>query len=249
MSDVGRVMRRSAAFRIAFWTLVLIGGCWLARDFRWSVVWLAAPFLLRGLVVSWELAVISVLIGFVTGAVLAAGRLYGYFGIRHAAIAYIELIRSVPQIMIIFWIFFSVPALTGVVLNAWPAALIALSMIASAYLAEVVRAGLMSVPKVHRDSAYASGLGAVDTFLRIVLPQALRNMLPALIAHVVMIFKVTSLVYLIGLVDFFRATILVNNRDYAPNALYLTMAIVYFCCNFALSSLIKRFDPKYTLAA
>ena len=181
-------MRRPLMYRIAFWGIVVLGCGWLVRDLRWSVVWRAAPFLLSGLAVSWELAIISVLIGIVAGALLAAARLYGYAGIRHAAIAYIELIRSIPQIMIIFWIYFSVPALTGGVLDAWPAALIALSLIASAYLAEVVRAGLISVPKVHRDSAYAAGLGATDTFLHIVLPQALRNMLPALIAHVVMIF-------------------------------------------------------------
>jgi len=248
MSGLEQTMRGWIAFRTAFGLAVLLAGGWLVRNFRWKVVWLAAPFLLRGLVVSWELAIISVIIGLVVGALLAAGRLYGKVGVRHVAVAYIESVRSIPQIMIIFWIYFSVPGLTGVVLSTWPAALIALSMIASAYLAEVVRAGLMSVPRVHRDSAYASGLGAADTFLRIVLPQALRNMLPALIAHIVMIFKVTSLVYLIGLVDFFRATILVNNRDYAPNALYLTMAIVYFSCNFLLSALIKRLDPKYTLA-
>jgi ABC-type amino acid transport system permease subunit len=151
--------------------------------------------------------------------------------------------------MIIFWIFFSVPPLTGTVMNAWPAALIALSIIASAYLAEVVRAGLLSVPRVHRESAYAAGLGGTTTFVHVILPQALRNMLPALIAHIVMIFKVTSLVYLIGLVDFFRATMLVNNRDYAPYPLYLTMALVYFFCNFFLSALIRWFDPKYTLSA
>ncbi len=248
MNRVQHTMQRSAALRIVFWLAVLLASAWLLRGLRWGVVWQAAPFLLRGLAVSWELAIASVLIGLVSGTLLAAARLYGYGGIRQAAVAYIELIRSIPQIMIIFWIYFSVPRLTGAVLNAWPAALIALSLIASAYLAEVVRAGLMSVPKVHRESAYAAGLGATDIFLRIVLPQALRNMLPALIAHIVMIFKVTSLVYLIGLVDFFRATMLVNNRDYAPYALYLTMALVYFCCNFLLSALIRWFDPKYALA-
>jgi polar amino acid transport system permease protein len=240
---------RSVLTRTAFWLAVLLIGAWLVRGLRWNVVWQASPFLLRGLAVSWELALLSVLIGLGTGTLLAAARLYGYPGIRHAAIAYIELIRSIPQIMIIFWVFFSAPPLTGVTLNAWTAALIALSIIASAYLAEVVRAGLLSVPRVHQESAYSSGLAANTTFFRIILPQALRNMLPALIAHIVMIFKVTSLVYLIGLVDFFRATILVNNRDYAPYPLYLTMALVYFFCNFFLSAVIRWFDPKYTLSA
>jgi polar amino acid transport system permease protein len=241
-------MSRSNVIRTLFWPTVLLAGAWAVRDFRWNVVWQAMPFLLRGLAVSWELAVLSVLIGLVAGTFLATARMYGYPGVRHAAIAYIELIRSIPQIMIIFWLFFSVPPLTGAVLDAWPAALIALSIIASAYLAEVVRAGLLSVPRVHRESAYAAGLSMTTTFLYIVLPQALRNMLPALIAHIVMIFKVTSLVYLIGLVDFFRAAMLVNNRDYAPYALYLTVALVYFVCNFFLSSLIRWFDPKYTLS-
>lgn len=249
MSGARSPLRGSVVLRVAFWLVVLAGGGWLVRDFRWDVVWRAAPFLLRGLAVSWELAIISVLIGLAAGILLAAARLYGSIGIRQAATGYIELIRSIPQIMIIFWVYFSVPPLTGAALDPWPAALIALSVIASAYLAEVVRAGLMSVPRVHRESAFAAGLGARDTFVSIVLPQALRNMLPALIAHIVMIFKVTSLVYLIGLVDFFRATILVNNRDYAPYALYLTMALVYFICNFTLSTVIRRFDPRYTLTA
>jgi polar amino acid transport system permease protein len=249
MTGVGEAMVRSTSFRVAFWSVIVLVGAWLVRDFRWGVVWQASPFLLRGLAVSWELAILSVLIGLATGTLLAAARLYGVVGVRHAAVVYIELVRAIPQIMILFWVFFSVPPLTGAVLDAWPAALIALSLIASAYLAEVVRAGLMSVPKVHRESAYAGGLGAANTFFHIVLPQALRNMLPALIAHIVMIFKVTSVVYLVGVVDFFRATILVNNRDYSPYALYLTMAIVYFSCNFLLSTLIRRFDPKYTLSA
>jgi His/Glu/Gln/Arg/opine family amino acid ABC transporter permease subunit len=242
-------MKNPTVLRFAFWLLVLLAGAWMVRDFHWAVVWRASPFLLRGLAVSWELAIVATLIGLGAGILLAAARLYGYAGLRHAAVAYIELIRAIPQIMIIFWMYFSVPPLTGMTLNPWTAALIALSIIASAYLAEVVRAGLMSVPLVQRESAYSAGLAAYDTFLLVVLPQAFRNMLPALIAHIIMIFKVTSLVYLIGLVDFFRATMLVNNRDYAPGALYLTMALVYFCCNFFLSLLIRRFDPKYTLAA
>src|ERR1700722_18266811 len=240
---------RPTQVRFIFWMAVLLAGAWLVRDWRWSVVWQASPFLLRGLGVSWELAILSAAIGLASGTLLAAARLYGYPMIRRTAAAYIEVIRSIPQIMIIFWIFFSVPPLTGTVMNAWPAALIALSIIASAYLAEVVRAGLLSVPRVHRESAYAAGLGGTTTFVHVILPQALRNMLPALIAHIVMIFKVTSLVYLIGLGDFFRATMLVNNRDYAPYPLYLTMALVYFFCNFFLSALIRWFDPKYTLSA
>jgi His/Glu/Gln/Arg/opine family amino acid ABC transporter permease subunit len=216
---------------------------------RWDVVWEAAPFLLRGLGVSTLLALVSVAVGLVAGTLLAAARMAGPIGIRQLAIGYIELVRATPQIMVIFWVFFSVPALTGVKLTAWPAALIALSMIAAAYLAEVIRAGLASVPPVQRESAYAAGLTAAHTFLFVVLPQGLRNMLPALVAHLVMMFKITSLVYVIGLIDFFRAVILVNNREFAPYALYITMGAVYFLCCWAMSLVIRRLDPKYTLVS
>lgn len=228
---------------------LLVAAVALTRDFRWSVVWESLPFLLRGLGVSWLLTIISVLVGLVTGTLLALARTAGPPGIRHLAIAYIEIVRAIPQLMVIFWVFFTWPAISGTALSAWSAALISLSMIAASYLAEVIRAGLSSVPGVQVESAYASGLTKAQTFTRIVLPQALRNMLPALIAHIVMMFKITSLVYVIGLIDFFRAIVLVNNRDFAPYALYTTMAVGYFVCCWALSWLVRRFDPKYTLTS
>lgn len=227
---------------------LLIAG-WLARDFRWAVVWESLPFLLRGLWVSILLTLISVAIGLVAGMLLGVARMSGPPGIRHLAVAYIEFVRAIPQLMVIFWVFFTWPAMTGQKVPAWTAAILSLSMIAAAYLAEVIRAGLASVPKVQRESAYATGLSAAQAFTRIVLPQALRNMLPALIAHFVLMFKITSLVYVIGLIDFFRAVILVNNREFAPYALYTTLAVGYFVCCYALSWLVRRLDPKYTLTS
>jgi His/Glu/Gln/Arg/opine family amino acid ABC transporter permease subunit len=233
----------------AVWILLIAIGVWLVSDFRWDVVWQSAPFLLKSLGVSWELAIVSTLIGLLVGTCLAAARQYGILPLRYPAVLYIELVRAIPQIMVIFWVFLGLPRLTGYVMAPWLAAVLALSMIASAYLAEVIRAGLMSVSKVHRESGYVTGLTSTQIFVFIILPQALRNMLPALIAHVVMIFKLTTLVYLLGMVDFFRASILVNNREYAPYAIYLTMAIVYIACNTLLSGLIKKIDPKYALTS
>jgi His/Glu/Gln/Arg/opine family amino acid ABC transporter permease subunit len=247
MSALPRDWMKLAWYACAVAALLL--GIWSARDFGWQVVWDASPFLLRGLGVSWLLAISSVVIGMVAGIILAAARLYGIWGVRHAAVVYIEIIRAVPQIMVIFWVYFTMPVLTGAAMNAWPACILALSMIAAAYLSEVIRAGLVSVPQIHAESAYSAGLDRVATFIHIVLPQALRNMLPALIATFIMMFKLTSVVYIIGLIDFFRAIILVNNRDFAPYALYLTAGVVYFACNYSLSLVIRRFDPKYTLAA
>ncbi|MGE0725609.1 MAG: amino acid ABC transporter permease [Alphaproteobacteria bacterium] len=238
--------RKELLWRVGI-AVALAALAWSLRDLKWSVVWNAAPFLLRALGVSWLLTILSVAIGMVAGILLAALRLRGPPGLRHLAVGYIELIRATPQIMVIFWVFFSATPLTGVRLTAWPAAIIALSMIASAYLAEVIRAGLLSVPKIQHESAWSTGLSPIQAFVHVALPQALRNMVPALIAHIVMMFKITSLVYVIGLIDFFRATILVNNREFAPYELYVTMAAVYFVCCGALSLLVRRMDPKYTL--
>jgi polar amino acid transport system permease protein len=228
--------------------LLLIGVGWLVRDFRWPLVWRSLPFLLRGLATSWLLALVSVALGLVAGIALAAARTRGPVLVRYPAIGFIELVRAIPQLMVIFWVFFTYPTISGGHnLSAWTASIVSLTAIAAAYLAEVVRAGLASVPTVQLESAFATGLTSFQRFRYVVLPQATRNMLPALIAHFVMMFKVTSLVYVTGLIDFFRAIILVNNRDYAPYAFYTTMGVGYFICCFALSSIVRRLDPKYTL--
>lgn len=238
--------------RILFYCLITscLGiAIWLSRDFEWYVVWKAGPFLLEALGVSWLLTIVSVSIGMVVGTALAFCRIKGPFGVRHAAIAFIEIVRAMPPLTVIFLVFFSVPVLIGRSVSPWTAGFLSLSIIASAYLAEVIRAGLVSVPSVQVETAHATGLTQSQTLLLIVLPQALRNMTPALIAHFVLLFKVTSLIYVIGLIDFYRAIQLVNNRDFAPYALYSTMAIGYFVCCYALSFLVKRIDPKYTLVS
>jgi His/Glu/Gln/Arg/opine family amino acid ABC transporter permease subunit len=239
--------------RLVFWTSLLVFGAalvWLVSDQRWSVVWRSGPFLLHGLGVSWVLAVISTMLGMVAGLGLALARMRGPWLLRAPAIAFIELLRAVPQLMVIFWVFFTYPALTGgQSLSAWTASLLSLTAIAAAYLAEVIRAGLGSVPKVQMESAFASGLTQVQILRFIILPQALRTMSPALVATFVMMFKVTSLVYVTGLVEFFRAIILVNNRDYAPYPLYITMAAGYLVCCTALSWFVRRLDPRYVVTA
>src|SRR3546814_11176933 len=107
----------------------------------------------------------------------------------------IELVRATPELLVVFWLFFGLPAVTGKAVSGWTAAVAALSVIAAAHLAEVVRGGLVSVPQGQWDAALAIGLSPGQALLRVVLPQALRNMLPALVAQLVSLFKTTSLAY------------------------------------------------------
>jgi His/Glu/Gln/Arg/opine family amino acid ABC transporter permease subunit len=214
---------------------------------EWQMVAPSWLFLLTALGRSWLLAIVAVGIGALAAAPLALLRVYGPPGPRHAAVALIEAVRSTPELMIIFWVYFTWPMLVGNQVTAWNAAIGSLSVIAAAYLAEVIRAGLYSVPAGQIEAGLASGLSALQTFRDIVLPQALRNMLPALIAQLVALFKTTSLVYAIGVMDFFRAVSVTENAVFAPYALYLILGAGYYVSCFGITRLVRWFDPKYQL--
>ncbi|NIA70443.1 amino acid ABC transporter permease [Pelagibius litoralis] len=247
----GGAVRASIDVKERYWRLTLLAvvlwAAWMARDLGWAVVWESAPFLLKGLAISWVLALTSIGLGALAAVPLAVARVYGPVGLRHAAVAVIEVVRATPELMIVFWIFFAFPALIGQAVSNWTAAVAALSVIAAAYLAEVIRGGLYSVPKEQWDAALSAGLSRGQAFVYVVLPQALRNMVPALVAQLVSLFKTTSLVYVIGVIEFFRAVTIVNNSAFAPYALYLTMAVGYFLCCWLLTWVVHRFDPKYLL--
>jgi polar amino acid transport system permease protein len=239
--------RRQAWSWYALLGLALLAALWGMAKLDWALVWRVSPFLWKGLGVSFAMTGISIVAGLPLGIALAALRMSRIKPLRWLAIATIEVVRATPQIMVIFWIYFTYPAVTGQSLSAWSGAAAALTLIAAAYLAEVIRGGLLSIPAVQSESAEVMGLRRWQAFLFVLLPQACRNMLPAFITTVIMMFKTSSLVYVIGVVDLFRAVILINNREFAPYTLYTVMALAYFICCYAMSRLIRYFDPKYTL--
>lgn len=243
--------RRPWPLRIVVWRACVVAAAvvfvWAVHDLRWSIVRDSATFFVNGLALSIGLTVVSMALGLSLGALLAVARSGGPPGVRHLAVAIIEVFRSVPALMVIFWIYFSFPRLIGRPLPAAVAAVIALTLVASAYLAEVIRGGLLSIPRAQAESAYTTGLTRLHTYVWIILPQAVRNMLPAIVATTIMMFKITTLVYVIGLNDFFRAAMLVNNREFEPYVIFSLIVVVYFSICFALSALVRRLDPKYQL--
>jgi len=219
---------------------VVVGLDWAPIESSWL-------FLLTGLGRSWLLAIISIVVGGLAAAPLALARVYGPPGLRHAATALIECVRATPELMIVFWVYFTLPIVTGNQVTNWNAALGSLSVIAAVYLAEVFRAGLYSVPRGQIEASAATGMSSLSTFLHVVLPQAVRNMVPALIAQLVGLFKTTSLVYAIGVMEFFRSITVTNNAVFAPYELYLVLALGYFVSCFAITRVVRWFDPKYQL--
>ena len=209
--------------------------------------WLFNPGVLRllanGLGVTMLLAAISGAISFVLGNLLALGRMSPIALIRYPAVAYIELIRSLPVLLIIFSVYFATKPVLGINLEPFPAAVIALSVFTGAVIAEIMRAGLLSVDIGLVQASQAQGFSNAQIFLLIRFPIALRRMTPALLSQFTSLVKSTSLVVVIGVPEFFeRAILLTTSPPFRPVPVYLLVAVVYFAINYALSLLSQRLE-------
>lgn len=201
----------------------------------WGVIPANLGFLLQGLGVTVRLALAAMALSFPLGVAAALARLSRRRWLHFPAVLYIEVVRGVPLIMVIFWFYFFLPVLTGHPLDNFTSALIAFAVFEGAYLAEIVRAGIQAVPRGQRDAALATSLSYAQMMRHVILPQALRNMLPSLVTQFIALFKDTSLAYIIGVIELTRAASIVNQREIRPFELYVFIALVYWACSFALS--------------
>jgi polar amino acid transport system permease protein len=182
-----------------------------------------------------RLALPAIVLGFILGTCIGVARLARSRWINLPALIYVELFRGVPLVMVIFWFWFIVPVLAGKSLPEYSVALTAFVIFEAAYLAEIVRAGIQSVPRGQVEAATATGLTRAQMMRHVVLPQALRNMIPALVTQFIVLLKDTSLASIIGYVDLTKAAQIVNNREIRPFELYLFIAVVYWLCSYAMS--------------
>jgi His/Glu/Gln/Arg/opine family amino acid ABC transporter permease subunit len=224
--------------------LVVCVAAWRGAMLDWARIAPSWRFLLLALGRSWWLAVIALSCGFAGSVPLAVLRTYGGRWLQHIAVLLIESVRALPELMVVFWIYFSLPVLTGSDISSWAAAEISLTVIAAAHLAEVIRGGLLAVPIGQREAATALGLSRIAIVRLIVLPQALRTMAPALVAQFIALFKTTSLAYAIGVMEFFRAVTVTNNAVYAPYPLYLLLAAGYFVSCWGISTLARWLEVR-----
>jgi His/Glu/Gln/Arg/opine family amino acid ABC transporter permease subunit len=196
-----------------------------------------ARYLLQGLGVTVALAVLSFVGCMVVGTALALMRLSPWRWLKWPTALYIDLMRMVPLIMVIFWFFFLLPILIGRPIEAFVAGLAGLVAFHSTYIAEVIRAGIQAVPRGLVEASRSSGMTYRHCMQHVVLPVAVRNMLPALVNRFVALFMGTSLVYVIGVTDFFRAAANVNMRVFRPYEVFIFVALVYFAFCYSLSRL------------
>jgi glutamate/aspartate transport system permease protein len=206
----------------------------------------------EGMAFTLTLTALAMTGGIIFGTLLAMMRLSAFRPLSALAGGYVNLMRSVPLLLVIFWFFFLVPYIGGwvsgsnqpVKVGAWMSAVITFTMFEAAYYCEIMRAGIQSIARGQVAAGYAIGLNYWQMMGYVVLPQAFRNMLPVLLTQTIILFQDTSLVYVISATDFFGAAAKVANRDGRLVEMYLFVAAIYFIMSFAASQYVKRLQTR-----
>ena len=217
-----------------------------------GIVERSIPYLWYGFKYTVQLTAIAALGGLVFGTLLAMARLASRKWLALPASGYVNLMRSIPLVLVLFWFFFLMPqmlqVLTGserpVQIGAERTAIITFILFEAAYFCEIMRAGIQSIPKGQVNSAYALGLTYGQAMRLVILPQAFRNMIPVLLTQTIILFQDTSLVYVISATDFVGAASKVAQRDGRLVEMYLFVAVVYFGLCYTLSYLVKGLQKK-----
>lgn len=214
--------------------------------------WLFNPgtlsFLLGGLLVTLQLAAIAIAVSFVAGVALALARLSPIAPLRIVATIYIEGMRALPVLLVIFFSYFALPKVIGVKLDPFTAGAIAMSAFTAALVAEIVRAGIIAVPRGLLEAAQAQGFSAGQIVRLVTLPIAVRQMMPALVAQFVTLLKDTSLTAVIGILELTRrGQIVFAQPPFQPIPVFVLIAVLYFTVNFGLGRIGRRLETR-TLA-
>lgn len=200
---------------------------------------------LGGLAITFALAVLGIALAFPLGVLLALARISPYTALRWPATALVYVVRGVPLLMLIFWMYFFVPVLIGRPVGGFATMLTTLVVYEATYLAEVVRAGIEGLPKGQMEAARAVGLRHLQAMRLVILPQALYNMIPAMLGQFVSTIKETSLGYVITVNELTFAANQVNGALMTkPFQVYLLLAAIYFVLCFSLTQLARLLERR-----
>jgi glutamate/aspartate transport system permease protein len=215
--------------------------------FDFAILWANASFLWNGMLLTIELTALAVTGGLLFGVILAVLRLSRIRPLAWLVEGYVNFLRSMPLILVIFWFYTLVPKFIGRPVSGFYSVLIAFVMFEAAYYSEIVRAGISSVRRDQIAAAMALGLTNLQAMRYVILPQAVRNMVPVLLTQSIVMLQDTSLVYVVGLRDFLTSADIVASRDNRPTELYMFVALVFLVVCFSASRLVNRLRRKYAL--
>lgn len=202
------------------------------------------PILLEGVKWTIYLTLSAVGIGIILGLIAALMKMSHIKIIHFLAVAYIEIIRGTPMLVQIFLIYFGLPQLIGYNIPAFPAAICALGINSGAYVAEIIRAGIQAVDIGQTEAANSLGMNSIMTMRYIIIPQAVKNILPALVNEFITLIKDSSIVSVIGLEELMRKSDIIRSITYRAFEPLITIAVIYFIMTFTLSKFMGRIERR-----
>jgi polar amino acid transport system permease protein len=209
-----------------------------------ELIFASVPLILRGLLVTVMVSVAVLLLGTILGIGGSLSLLYGAKPLRWFVRVYVDVSRGIPQLVLIFAIFYGLPAL-GLQVSAIVAGILALSLFCGAHMSEIIRGGVDSIPRGQMDAAKGIGLTFVQRLRHVIFPQALARILPAWVNTAVEIVKSSSLVSLVSVVDLTMAIQQIVGRTREALLFYAVAATLYFAINFTLSTMGRRLERRF----
>ena len=213
-------------------------------ELDFSVIPANSSLLWEGIKMTFLLTGLAIVGGIILGTFLALLCIAKIPVLSQFSAAYVNFFRSLPLILVIFWLFFLVPLIVGRPVGAFSSVLVAFILFEAAYYSEIIRAGINSVRLGQLAAARAMGLTYIQSMRYVILPQAFRAMTPILLTQAIILFQDTSLVYVVGLRDFLVSAEIVANRDQRLVEMFLFVALVYFVFCFAASLGVKYLQKR-----
>jgi len=216
--------------RVAHW------GAGVNYQFRFDLVWGSVPELLVGALLTIQLSMIAMVIGVLVAVASAVARMAGPTWLKWIISAYVEIIRNTPFLVQIFIVFFGLPSI-GIRLDPNTSALFALTLNVAAYVTEILRAGIESVPKGQTEAGVALGLGRIQVFISVVLKPAIKSVYPALTSQYVLLMLQSSVISAISADELTAIANDVASRTFASFEVYIIVTVIYFAMGIAFSSM------------
>lgn len=229
--------------------ILLLSGCsgnwgWYVVDPTTSSGWTNLKFMASGAYYTIVMSVTAILISVVVGLLVALPGLSKKRGWRMFNRTYVEIVRAVPILVLILWVYYGLPALSGITLNVFWAGVLALALSDSAFQAEIFRAGIQSIARGQYEAAQSISLNYRDTMRYIILPQAIRRILPALGNQLVYMLKMSSLVSVIGLQELTRKANELVVSEYRPLEIYTVLVLEYLVLILIVSAGVRWFERR-----
>ncbi len=212
--------------------------------FRWDIIWSNLDFLLSGLQLTLIISATSLVFALLGGLVLALFDMSKFRLLRAFSLTLGEIIRNTPILVQLLWVYYVLPIVFGIRISALAAILIGLSLYMAAFISEVYRAGIQAVPKGHREAAQVLGLTPAQSFMRIVMPQAIRMTLPPLASNFVQLIKFSSLGSVISVSEITRRGMELSSTTFRPLEIFTFIAVVYFFICWPLAMAIRLWERR-----